>query len=161
MVHRWETKILRLTFTPKMQPGEEWVACEARTARLLRSGWKKLGLPSLAELCAEKVWKMMAWADNDGEVPVLKALRLVIGWRTTAWWRNRSSWGMKWDPLNITCWNHKLEFHTTLSLGIHSCPDAQDRVKIGYRSGECILPRRQKRFLHWYGQFFCHQYRSK
>ena len=29
MVHRWETKILRLTFSPKMQPGEEWVALQS------------------------------------------------------------------------------------------------------------------------------------
>ena len=37
--------------------------------------------PSLAELCAEKVWKMMAWAVDDGDVPVLKALRFVFGWK--------------------------------------------------------------------------------
>ena len=111
MVHRWETKILRLPFRPKMQTGEEWEAYKARTARMLRTRWKKLGLPSLAELCAEKVWKTMAWAVHEGEVPVLKALRFVIGWRTTAWWRNKSAWGMKWDPLNITCWKHKWGFH--------------------------------------------------
>ena len=111
MVHRWETEILRLTFRPKMQPGGEWVACSASTARMLRTRWKKLGVPSLAELCAEKVWKMMAWAVCDGEVPVLKALRFVTGWRKTAWGRNRSAWGMKWDPLNITCWKHKWGFH--------------------------------------------------
>ena len=67
MVHRWETKILRLTFRPKMQPGEEWVAYKARTARMLRTQWKKLGLPTLAELCAEEVWKMIAWAVYDGD----------------------------------------------------------------------------------------------
>ena len=111
MVHRWETRILRLTFRPKMQPGEEWVAYKAHTARMLRTRWKKLGLPSLAELCAEKVWKTMAWAEKVGEVPVLTALRFVVGWRTTAWWRNRSAWSMKWDPLNITCWKHKWGFH--------------------------------------------------
>ena len=53
----------------------------------------------------------MAWAVYESEVPVLKALRSVVEWRTTAWWRNRSAWGMKWDPLNITCWNHKCGFH--------------------------------------------------
>ena len=55
MVLRWETKILRLTFKPKMQLGDEFVAYKARTARLLRSRRKKLGLPSLAELCTSKI----------------------------------------------------------------------------------------------------------
>ena len=124
VVHRWERKILRLIFRPKMQPGEEWVACKARTARMLRTRWKKLGLPSLAELCAEKVWKTIGWAVYEGEVPVLKALRSVIGWRTTAWWRNRSAWGMKWDPLNFTCWKHKWRFH---NRGVTwDWPDGQD-----------------------------------
>ena len=63
---------------------------KVRTARMLRIRWKKMGLSSLAELCAEKVWKTMVWAVHEGEIPVLKALRSVIGWRTTVWWRNRS-----------------------------------------------------------------------
>ena len=65
-----------------MQLGEEWVAYKARTARMLPIKWKKMALSSLAELCAEKVWKTMAWAVYKGEVPILKALRSVIGWRT-------------------------------------------------------------------------------
>ena len=43
-----------------------------------------MGLSSLAEMCADKVWKTIAWAVYEGEVPVLKAQRSVIGWRTTA-----------------------------------------------------------------------------
>ena len=46
VLHRWETKILRSTFTPTMQEGEELVAYKARIARMLRTRWKKLGLPS-------------------------------------------------------------------------------------------------------------------
>ena len=46
VLHRWETKILRSTFRPTMQQGEELVAYKARTARMLRTRWKKLGLPS-------------------------------------------------------------------------------------------------------------------
>ena len=41
----------------------------------------------------------------------LEALPSVIGRRTTAWWKNRSAWNMKWGPLNITCWKHKWSFH--------------------------------------------------
>ena len=83
VVHRWVTKILRLVFRPKMQPGEEWVTYKVRIARMLRTRWKKLGLPSLAELCAEKVWKMMVWAVFYGEVLVLKSIidLLLVGKR--------------------------------------------------------------------------------
>ena len=70
-----------------------------------------MGLSSLVKLCAEKYWKTMAWVACEGEVPFLIALRSVIGWRTTAWWRNRSAWGMTWDPLNVTCWKFKWSFH--------------------------------------------------
>ena len=48
-----------------------------------------------------------------------------------------------------------------MSLGIHLGPDGQERGNVGDRSGESIFPRRQKRFLHWYGQFICHRHRSK
>ena len=94
-----------------MQPGEEWVAVKARTARMLRM-WKNLGLPSLEELCAEEVFERW-WlgSQKEGEAIVLKALQVVFVLRTKAWWRNRSAWGMKWDPLNITCWKHKWVFH--------------------------------------------------
>ena len=59
---------------------------------MMRTKWKEMGLTSLAELCAEKNWKTMAWVGYDGTVLVMKALRYVIGWRTTAWWRTRSAW---------------------------------------------------------------------
>ena len=106
-VQRWETKILRLTLRPKMLPGEEWVTYKRRTARMMRIQWKEMGLTSLAELCAEKIWKTMAWVGYDGTVLVMKALRSVIDWRTTAWWRTRSAKDMKDDPLNVICWKHK------------------------------------------------------
>ena len=32
-------------------------------------------------------------------------------WRTTAWWRSRSSWKMAWDPGNVQRWKHKVGFH--------------------------------------------------
>ena len=66
-------RILRLTCRPKMQPGEEWVTYKVGIARMMRLKWKRMGSSSLAELCAEKVWKTMAWAVYEGEVPVLKS----------------------------------------------------------------------------------------
>ena len=94
-----------------MQAGEEWVTYKVRIARMMRIEWKKMGLSSLAELCAEKFWKTLAWAVYEGEVLVLNGFRSVIGWRTTAWWRNRSARGMKMDPVNVTCCQHKWGFH--------------------------------------------------
>ena len=35
------------------------------------------------------------------------ALRSLLVWRTTAWWRSRSSWGVAWDPCNVQRWKHK------------------------------------------------------
>ena len=70
-----------------------------------------MGLASLADLCAEKIWKSMSWVGYDGAVPVVKALRAVIEWRTTAWWRTRSAKGMCENPANATCWKHKWVFH--------------------------------------------------
>ena len=34
------------------------------------------------------------WAVCHGEVPIMRALRAVLGWRTTTWWRNRSALGI-------------------------------------------------------------------
>ena len=45
------------------------------------------------------------------DVPVMLALRSIFGWRTTAWWRSRSSWAMAWDPCNVQRWKHKVGFH--------------------------------------------------
>ena len=101
MERYWETKILRLTLRPKMLPGEEWITYKARAVRVMRAKWKEMGLASQADLCAEKIWKSMSWVGYDGTVPVMKALRTVIEWRTTAWWRTRSAKGMSEDPLTM------------------------------------------------------------
>ena len=50
-----------------------------------------MGLPSLTEKIASKIWTTMTWAVHDGDVLVVQAVRSILGWRTTAWWRNRSS----------------------------------------------------------------------
>ena len=43
----------------------------------------------------------MDWADYNGDVPVKKALRSVLSWRTASWWRNTSAWSMRVDPMNV------------------------------------------------------------
>ena len=41
---------------------------------------------------AEKIWKM-AWPKCEGDVPVMKALRSILSWRTTPWWKERKRLG--------------------------------------------------------------------
>ena len=54
----------------------------------------------------------MDWAIYDGDVPIMKALRSLLGWRTTTWRRGRSAWEMATDPANVTRWKHKFGFHS-------------------------------------------------
>ena len=54
---------------------------------------------------------MVNWAICDGDVCIVKALRSILGWRTTTWWRRRSAWRMATDPIDITRWKHKFGFH--------------------------------------------------
>ena len=95
MVRVLEIKIMRLTLRPQLLPDGEWITYWARAVRVIRAKWKEMGLASLADLCAEKIWKSTSWVGYDGTVPVMKALRTVIEWRTTAWWRTRSAKGRR------------------------------------------------------------------
>ena len=70
-----------------------------------------MGLPLLTQKIASKICTAVTWAVFDGDVPVMLALRFILGWRTTAWWRNRASWGMAWDTSNVQRWKHKFGFH--------------------------------------------------
>ena len=110
-VRVWESQILRPTFRHRMRTDETWVGHKIRTSRFMRLCWRKMGLPLLTEKIANKVWTTMTWAVYDGDVPVMLALRSLLVWRTTAWWRSRSSWGMAWDPNNVQIWKHKVGFH--------------------------------------------------
>ena len=107
----WEAQILRLTFRPRRRPHETWEGYKTRTSRFMRVCWRKMGLPLLTEKIASKIWTTTTWAVFDGDVPVLQALRSILGWRTTAWRRSRSSWSMTWDPYNLQRWKHKVGFH--------------------------------------------------
>ena len=46
----------------------------------------------------------------------MKALRSILGWRTTTWRRTWSAWEMKDDPSNLSRWKHKLRFHNRGSM---------------------------------------------
>ena len=68
-------------------------------------------LPLLTEKIASKMSTTTTWAVYDGDVPIMQALRSILGWRTTAWWRSRSSSGMAWDPGNVQRRKQKVWFH--------------------------------------------------
>ena len=91
----------------KDEGGEEWVEYRNRTSRKMGAKWRKTELPTMAERNAEKVWKTMAWATSDGDVPVVKALRSILRWRTPTWWRDSSAWSMRADPIHVSRWKHK------------------------------------------------------
>ena len=91
-VSQWESKILRLTLRPRVTAGKSCVNYRKRTSRTVRAEWRKM---TMAEKNVEKIW---TWAVYDGEVPVLRALRPFLGWRTTTWWRNRSALGHEDGP---------------------------------------------------------------
>ena len=107
-VRAWEGLICRLTFRPRMKPDETRVNHEKMTSRFMRVCWKKMGLPLLSEKIASKFWTTMTWAVHDGDVPILLGLRSILGWRTTVWWRSRSSWCKAWDPYNVQRWKPKV-----------------------------------------------------
>ena len=113
-VRACESQILRLTFRPRGVLDETWVGCKIRTSRFMRLCWSKMGLPLLTEKIANNIWTTMTW--DGGDVPILLALRSILGWRTTACWRSRSSWCMTWDPYNVQRWKHKVGFH---NRGVH------------------------------------------
>ena len=56
----------------------------------------------------------MTQAVHDGDVPMMLALRAVLGWRTIAWWRSLASWRMAWDPYTVQMWKHKIGFHSRI-----------------------------------------------
>ena len=78
-VRAWEAQILLLTFRPRMKPVETWVTYRIRTSRSMRTIWKKMGLPLLTEKIASKMWTTMTWAVYDGDVPIILALRSILG----------------------------------------------------------------------------------
>ena len=97
-VKRWEAQTLRLPFRPRMKAREEWVEYRKRTSRPMRAKWREMNLPT------------MAWVTHDGDVPVLKARRSMLRWRTTTWWQHRSAWGTRVDLVNVSKWKHKCVF---------------------------------------------------
>ena len=58
-----------------------------------------------------KIWTTVTWDVFDGDVQIMLALRSILGWRKTVWWRSRSSWSVAWDPYNVQRWKHNVGFH--------------------------------------------------
>ena len=105
-VRAWEAKILRLTFSRKNMGGLQETDCTVVTEKL-----KEDGFAAADRKNACKIWTTMTWAVYMGDVPIMRALRSVPGWRTTAWWRSWASWCMAWDPTDVIRWKHKVGFH--------------------------------------------------
>ena len=101
-VRAWEAEMLRLALRPEMHARERWVGYRKRTAKSMRMKLRQMGLPTMANRIVDNIWTTVSWAIHDGEVPVMRSLRSILGWRTAAWWRSRSAWSMKKVPANVT-----------------------------------------------------------
>ena len=88
-VRAWEAQILRLTFRPCMRPDETWVTCRIRTSRSMRTSWKKMDLPLLAEKIASKFWTTMTWAVSQ------------LCWLFVLFWRGEHLCGGDTGPLGV------------------------------------------------------------
>ena len=55
-----------------------------RDEYIYRSKTEKMGLPLLTEKVAGEIWIAVTWAVFDCDVPIMLALRSILGWRTTA-----------------------------------------------------------------------------
>ena len=98
---------------------------------LYEKTWRKMGLPLSTEKIASKIWTTTTWAVYDGDVTIMLALRSILGWRTTAWWRSRASWSMARDPCNVQMWKHKVGSIAEEYSGTHRWRDGLARGTIG------------------------------
>ena len=51
-----------------------------RTARAVRTNWKKMKLPFLSEMLAESTWRAMGWISDPKPNAVLMTLKHVCAW---------------------------------------------------------------------------------
>ena len=88
-------------------------------------------IPRMAEKNAEKIWKTTAWLTCDGDVPVMKAPRAILRWSTSTWWRNKSLWRMRVDPMHVFMMDTHVAFSQQAWYGILQRRDGQVRDVIG------------------------------
>ena len=74
-------------------PDETWGDAQNQNIEVHEGLLEEEGVPLLKEKIANKFWTTVTWAVYDEDVPIMLALRSILGWRTTAWWRSRSSLG--------------------------------------------------------------------
>ena len=68
----------------------------------MRGSWRKLNLSAMAETAGH--FATMAWATDDGDVPVIRALQSVFVWR---------DYDTEEHPSNVSRWKHKWGDDTT------------------------------------------------
>ena len=92
-VKKWETKILMMTFRPKMKAGGRWVDCRRRTS----TGAK--GKVEEDETTDDgRQERGEGVQENDSGNP---------RWRTTTtWWRCSSAWSTRMDAASVSRWKY-------------------------------------------------------
>ena len=71
-----------LTLRPRMKAGEDF--CGIQEENVVRNEGQVVD-DEIADDGREERREIMAWATYDGVVPVMKALRSILRWRTTSW----------------------------------------------------------------------------
>ena len=107
-LRRKESKIIRLTFRPRMSESGERTTHREDFANDEEAMEK---LPSMCDRAAVEIAKAARWALYGEEVPSLRNLAAVTAWRTTGRWRNRSVGMMAKDPTNAAKWKQEWEYH--------------------------------------------------
>ena len=77
-VRAWEANVLRLSFRLRMGPDKTWWTTE-QERHCFWNIWKKMCLTLLTEKIANRIWTTMTQAVHDGDVPIMLALRAVLG----------------------------------------------------------------------------------
>ena len=78
-VKRWESKILRLTFRPRMKAGEDRVEYRKRTSWEMKAKWRKMNYRRWPRRTLRRCGRPWSGPISDGDVSVMKALRSILG----------------------------------------------------------------------------------
>ena len=114
MIHKvraWGSEDTTSQLQASHEAGRNMGGLQNKNSNFFTKKFQEDGSTAADRKIADKIWTTMTWAVYEGDVSIMLALRAVLGWRTTAWWRSRASWGMAWDPFYMQRWKHKVGFH--------------------------------------------------
>ena len=70
-----------------------------------------MGLPSLYEVIAKIIWRVVGRVCDERPNAVVDTWENVFRWKSTKWWQPTQASGTKEDPCNHMKWKHKWRWH--------------------------------------------------